>query len=93
MMKMPRPIPCPECSALAPAEHRPGCSYGKEFFDQEIEPDTICGNCDYHTTPGVGGQICGNPRSPRYLVITMKDDQCGRWFWPCSKRWPDCDHG
>lgn len=62
-----------------------------EFFDPTIEPDAICGNCDYHS-PTVKGQMCANTRSPRYSLVTMADDRCNR-FWPCSKRWPDCDHG
>jgi hypothetical protein len=26
-VKMPRPIPCPQCSATPPAEHHPECMY------------------------------------------------------------------
>jgi len=61
-----------------------------EFFDQEIEPKATCGNCDYHS-PTLKGQICANSRSIFYATLTMDDEGCGR-FWPCSKRWPNCDH-
>lgn len=63
----------------------------ENFFDQEIEPKAVCGNCDYHS-PSSRGQMCGNTRSPRYTILTMPDDGCGRFF-PCGKRWPDADHG
>lgn len=62
----------------------------KEFHDELIEPAAICSNCDYHS-PTFKGQMCANTRSPKYTLHTMPDDCCDR-FWPCSKRWPDCDH-
>lgn len=62
-----------------------------EFFDQEIEPKAICGNCDYHS-PSLRGHLCSNTRSLKYATLTWPDDGCGR-FWPDSKRWPEADHG
>ncbi len=62
-----------------------------EFFDQEIEPKAICGNCDYHAPHSDKGQICINTRSLNYCKPTLEDDTCNR-FWFCSKRWPDADH-
>lgn len=62
-----------------------------EFFDPTIEPDAVCGNCDYHS-PTAKGQMCGNTHSPNYTILTMPDDSCRRFF-PCGKRWPDADCG
>lgn len=64
----------------------------EEFFDPSIEPDAVCGNCDYHS-PTSKGQMCANTRSTKYTQHTFNDDTCGRFFWPCSKRWPDADCG
>lgn len=37
-MKMPRPIPCPQCSALAPAEHHPECMYAAPWQRHASDP-------------------------------------------------------
>ena len=63
----------------------------KDFYDDLIEPKPLCGNCD-STAPTNQGQICTNTRSPKFSQVVREDGSCGKWFWPCSKRWPDCDH-
>jgi hypothetical protein len=64
---------------------------GEPFFDRDIEPDAICGNCDYHA-PSTRGQICCNQRSAYLSMVTTDDFGCGKFF-PDGKRWPDADHG
>lgn len=64
----------------------------EKFFDREVEPPAICGNCDYYSPGPKGGKRCNNTRSTNYTIQTMPDDSCGRFF-PCCKRWPEADHG
>jgi len=70
----------------------------EKFFGDDIEPKAICRNCEYFDGGGMGldgGPInwvgdCGNRQSsPRF--VTTQDQTC-KGFWPCSNRWPDCDH-
>jgi len=68
-----------------------------KFFDRDIEPAAICRNCEYFDGGGLGQDgvpinfegDCLQSMSHRYT--TTQDDTC-RSFWPCSTRWPDCDH-
>jgi hypothetical protein len=69
-----------------------------EFFDQEIEPKALCRNCEYYDGGGltVEGKVvseegdCRNPNSPWFR--TSGNNAC-RYFFPCSTRWPEADHG
>jgi hypothetical protein len=69
-----------------------------EFFDQDIEPKALCRNCEYFDGGGLkqnGDPLCDhgdcvNPRSDR--LQTTADDGC-KYFFPCSTRWPEADHG
>jgi len=70
----------------------------ENFFDQEIEPRPLCGNCEYYDGGGlrhdgnpikIQGGDCTNRSSPRFQ--TTANDSCSKFF-PCSTRWPDADH-
>jgi hypothetical protein len=69
-----------------------------EFFDQLTEPKPICGNCEYFDGGGMrpdGTWLyrqgdCHNSHSSNRWT-TSHDETC-KGFWPCSTRWPDCDH-
>lgn len=69
-----------------------------KFFDQEIEPKPLCGNCEYYNGNGLmpNGEPremsgdCMNTAAPRFQ--TSADETCPKFF-PCSIRWPDADHG
>lgn len=69
-----------------------------KFFDTEIEPKPLCGNCEYFDGGGLMGTgrpkndngDCHNTLSPRFT--TTQAGSCTRFF-PCSTRWPDADHG
>lgn len=69
----------------------------EQFFDQEIEPKALCRNCEYFDGGGLdakGNPInqagdCHNSQSGRFQ--TTADDTCGRFFFPCSTRWPNAD--
>ena len=68
-----------------------------EFFDQLMEPRPTCGNCEYFDGGGMRPDgtwmhfegDCHNNNSDRFQ--TNQDETCAH-FWPCSTRWPDCDH-
>ncbi len=68
-----------------------------EFFDQEIEPKAICGNCDYFDGGGLISQ--GEPvsnagdcvcKASPFFTTDAANTCCH--FFPCSTRWPDADH-
>jgi hypothetical protein len=69
-----------------------------KFFDQGIEPEAICRNCESFDGGGLspdGVPInfegdCLNSQAPSFQ--TNQDKTC-RKFFPCSTRWPDADHG
>ena len=69
-----------------------------KFFDQEVEPEPICRNCEYFD--GGGLEIDGSPRNltddclnrQAPFFQTSAGNTC-RHFFPCSTRWPDADHG
>ena len=66
----------------------------KKFFDQEIEPTPLCGNCEYFDGGGMQPNgtwmhlegDCLNNESPRFQTNQSQT------FFPCSTRWPDADH-
>lgn len=69
-----------------------------KFFDDGIEPDALCRNCEYFDGGGLGadgvpinfeGDCLNGSKSSRFQ--TNQDQTC-TGFWPCSTRWPDCDH-
>lgn len=70
----------------------------EKFFDQDVEPEPLCRNCEYFDGGGLlpdGNPKnthgdCHNPASGRFT--TSADESCVFFFWPCSTRWPDCDH-
>lgn len=68
-----------------------------QFFDRDVEPEPLCRNCEYFDGGGLtleGNPMkehgdCHNRMSPHFT--TTADQGCDH-FWPCSTRWPDCDH-
>lgn len=69
-----------------------------KFFDTEIEPKPLCGNCEYFDGGGLmdtgrpknDNGDCHNTLSPHFT--TTQAGSCTKFF-PCSTRWPDADHG
>jgi hypothetical protein len=69
----------------------------EKFFDQAIEPAAICRNCEYYD--GGGLRPDGSPLSELGDCLNRQSDKfnttgsstCAK-FWPCSTRWPGCDH-
>lgn len=68
-----------------------------QFFDDDIEPAPLCGNCEYFDGGGLlpngrpknDNGNCLNTKSPRFT--TTQSGGCNQ-FWPCTTRWPLADH-